>query len=112
MDYKKVKCEKTAVTRTMRDFNKKTDNVYKSVAIITKRANQISSELKEELSKKLSEFATTSDNLDEIFENKEQIEIAKFYERLPKSTLIAVHEFLNDEIYYRDPSKDEEGKFV
>jgi len=106
MDIKKVKTDTTAITRRMRDFNKHTDNVYETVAMLSKRANQISLEFKEELNKKISEFATTNDNLEEVFENREQIEIAKYYERLPKSTLVSVHEFLNDQIYYRNPARE------
>jgi len=110
MDYKKVKTEPVAVTRKMREFDKATGNIYESVSVISKRANQISLELKEELNKKLSEFTTANDNLEEVFENREQIEIAKFYEKLPKPTLIAVQEFLDDQIYYRNPSKEIEKK--
>nr|NQU91724.1 DNA-directed RNA polymerase subunit omega [Bacteroidota bacterium] len=106
MDYKKVKTDTTAITRRMRDFNVGTGNIYETVAMLSKRANQISLETKDELNKKISEFATSNDNLEEIFENREQIEIARFYERLPKPTLISVHEFLNDQIYYRNPSKE------
>ncbi len=110
MDYKKVKTEPVAVTRKMREFDKATGNIYESVSIISKRANQISLEIKEELNKKLSEFTTANDNLEEVFENREQIEIAKFYEKLPKPTLIAVQEFLDDQIYYRNPLKETEKK--
>jgi DNA-directed RNA polymerase subunit K/omega len=106
MDYKKVKTESEAVTRTAHKFNNLTGNIYETVVLLSKRANQISLELKDELGHKIEEFATTNDNLEEIFENKEQIEIAKFYERLPKPTLIAVHEYLNNQIYYRNPHKD------
>ncbi len=106
MDIKKIKTESTAVTRRMRDFDRLTGNVYETVALLSKRANQISLEVKEELNKKISEFATTNDNLEEVFENREQIEIAKYYEKLPKPTLIAIHEFLNDQIYYRNPAKE------
>jgi DNA-directed RNA polymerase subunit K/omega len=106
MDFKKVKTENTAVTRQKDQFYKGTGNIYETVAILSKRANQISTELKEELGKKISEFSSSSDNLEEIFENREQIELAKFYEKLPKPTLIAVHEFLNDQIYYRNPHKE------
>ncbi len=109
MDIKKVKTDTTAVTRRMRDFNQQTENVYETLAILSKRANQISLEFKEELNKKISEFATSSDNLEEVFENREQIEIAKYYERLPKPTLVSVHEFLNDLVYFRNPAK-ESGK--
>ena len=90
----------------MHHFNELTDNVYETVVLLSKRANQISLELKDELNHKIEEFATTNDNLEEIFENKEQIEIAKFYERLPKPTLIAVHEYLNDQIYFRNTHKE------
>lgn len=106
MDFKKVKTENTAVTRQKDLFYKGTGNIYETVAILSKRANQISTELKEELGKKISEFSSSSDNLEEIFENREQIELAKFYEKLPKPTLIAVHEFLNKQIYYRNPHKE------
>lgn len=107
-DYKKIKTESTAVTRRLRDFDKTTGNIYETVAMLSKRANQISLELKEELNKKIAEFASSSDNLEEVFENREQIEIAKFYERMPKPTLIAIQEFLEDQIYYRNPSKEKE----
>lgn len=107
MDYKKVKTDTTAVTRTIRDFDVDTANIYESVAILSRRANQISLEMKEELDQKIKEFSTSQDNLEEIFENREQIEIARYYERLPKSTLIAVYEFMNDKIYYRNPYKQE-----
>ena len=97
----------STITRDVRQLDTKTDNVYESLVIIAKRANQISNNLKEELNGKLSEFASSNDNLEEIFENREQIEISKHYERLPKPTLIAVDEFLNDKIYYRNPSKEQ-----
>ena len=106
MDYKKVKTDSEAVTRDTRKFSEPTENIYESIVILAKRANQIGLELKDELNRKIEEFATTSDNLEEIFENKEQIEIAKFYERLPKPTLIAVHEFLHNQIYFRNPHKE------
>lgn len=99
----------STVTRDVRQLDAKTDNIYESLVIIAKRANQISNNLKEELNGKLSEFASSNDNLEEIFENREQIEISKHYERLPKPTLIAVDEFLNDKIYYRNPSKEQQG---
>ena len=110
MDYKKIKTDTTAVTRRMRDFNNLTGNVYETLAVLSKRANQISLELKEELNKKISEFASSSDNLEEVFENREQIEIAKFYERLPKPTLMSVQEYLDEQIYYRNPSKEVQEK--
>lgn len=96
----------TTITRNLRDYDRETGNVYESLVVIAKRANQISSELKEELNGKLSEFNTSSDNLEEIFENREQIEISKYYERLPKPTLIALNEFQDKKIYHRNPSRD------
>jgi len=109
MDYKKVKTETTAVTRRISDFYEQTGNIYETVVVLSKRANQIGLELKEELNQKIEEFAPASDNLEEIFENREQIEIAKFYERMPKPTLIAVDEFLNHKIYMRNPHKEAGG---
>jgi DNA-directed RNA polymerase subunit K/omega len=97
----------TTVTRNVEAFEKTTGNVYEAISIIAKRANQISSELKDELNSKLSEFNTANDNLEEIFENREQIEISKYYERLPKPTLVAVQEFLDGKIYHRNPTKEE-----
>jgi len=106
MDYKKVKTDLEAVTRDTRKFSQDPSNIYETVVIISKRANQIGLELKDELGKKIEEFATTNDNLEEVFENKEQIEIARFYERLPKPTLLSVNEYLNDQIYFRNPHKE------
>ena len=97
------------ITRDLDALSKPTDNIYKSISIISKRAIQISSTVKEELSGKLAEFASTVDNLEEIFENREQIEISKFYERMPKPTAIAVEEFLYDKVLFRDPEKEEGG---
>ncbi len=111
MDYKKVKTNTEAITRTIRDFDDPTGNIYESIAIISKRANQISLEMNEELSKKIQEFATTQDNLEEIFENREQIEVARFYERLPKPTLIAVQEFMDRNTYFRNPEKSKIDEF-
>ena len=107
MDYKKTNAELTTTTRDLRELDLKTGNLYESIAIVSKRANQISSEIKEELTNKLAEFATSTDNLEEIFENREQIEISKFYERLPKSSLIAIQEFLDDKVYFRNPATEE-----
>ncbi len=105
MDYKKIKTEPTAVTRRVRDFDATTGNIYETVSILSKRANQISLEIKEEIDSKIADFSTPSDSLEEVFENREQIEIARFYEQLPKPTLLAVQEFLNGHIYYHNPSK-------
>ena len=112
MDFKMLKTETTVVTRQKDQFYRGTGNIYETVAILSIRANQIASMIKEELNEKIETFSsTTNDSLEEVFENKEQIEIAKFYERLPKPTLIAIHEFLNDEIYFRNPNKDEKNAF-
>lgn len=104
MDYKKSKAPVNTVTRNIMDLCDDTHNIYESVAIIAKRANQISLEIKQDLSKKLSEFASYNDSLEEVFENREQIEISRFYEKLPKPTLIATEEFVDKSIYWRDPS--------
>ena len=106
MDYKKTNADLTTTTRDLRDLDGKTGNLYESIAIISKRANQISAEMKEELTNKLAEFASNTDNLEEIFENREQIEISKYYERLPKPSLIAIQEFFDDKIYHRNPTTE------
>lgn len=109
MDYKKSKAPTNTVTHNLMDFCKGTDNIYESVAIMSKRANQISAKMKEDLARKLKEFASSNDNLEEVFENREQIEISRYYEKLPKPTLIAAQEFLDDQIYYRNPAKEKEN---
>ena len=106
MEYKNTQAARDTITRDMRDFEKGTDNTFETIAIIAKRANQIGADIKEELNSKLAEFATSSDNLEEIFENREQIEISKFYEALPKPVSMAVEEYLNDKIYFRNPAND------
>ncbi|MFT4544189.1 MAG: DNA-directed RNA polymerase subunit K/omega [Bacteroidia bacterium] len=108
MDYKNTEAARDTITRDMRDFETGTDNTFETIAIIAKRANQIGADIKEELNSKLAEFATTSDNLEEIFENREQIEISKFYEALPKPVAMAVEEYLNEKIYFRNPANDVE----
>lgn len=110
MDYKKIKTDHVAVTRNITDFMGESGNIYETVVILTKRSNQIALEIKEELGSKIEDFASTQDNLEEVFENREQIEIAKFYERLPKPSLLAIHEYLNKQIYIRNPLKDDEGE--
>lgn len=107
MDYKKTKAPVTTVTRNLNEVDTVTGNIYETVAIVSKRANQIGSELKEELNRKLEEFASYTDNLEEVFENREQIEISRFYERLPKPTLIAMQEFMDDQVYFRKPETEE-----
>ena len=106
MDFKKTNADQSTVTRDIRNFDAPTGNIYESISIISKRANQISSEMKEELSAKLADFASNSDNLEEIFENREQIEVSKYYEKLPKPALISINEFLEDKTYYRNPAND------
>lgn len=97
----------TTVTRDLRQLDINTDNIYESLVVISKRANQIGANLKEELHGKLAEFASSNDNLEEIFENREQIEISKYYERMPKASLIAIDEFIHDKVYHRNPSKEQ-----
>jgi len=106
MNFKKSNAEVTTVTRDLREIDSKTGNLYETLAVIAKRANQISAEMKEELNSKLAEFASSTDNLEEIFENREQIEISKYYEKLPKPTLIAIQEYQDDKIYFRKPSEE------
>ncbi|MAX78596.1 MAG: RNA polymerase Rpb6 [Crocinitomicaceae bacterium] len=105
MDYKKGNAAGSTITRNIREISKPTGNIYEAIAVVAKRADQISIEMKEELTSKLEEFASHTDNLEEIFENREQIEISKFYERLPKPTAISMEEFMNGEIYFRNPAK-------
>lgn len=107
MDYKKSKAPVNTVTRDLPDLWKETGNIYETVAIIAKRANQIAIEIKQDLSKKLAEFASYNDTLEEVFENREQIEISRYYEKLPKPTLLATQEYIEGNIYWRDPSNDE-----
>ena len=90
------------VTRKLVDFDRETGNVYKSINIISRRANQIASELKAELNRKLADFSSPTDTMEETFENREQIEISRYYERLPKPAIIATEEFLSGEIFYKE----------
>lgn len=106
MDYKKTKAPTDTVTRDIINLCEETGNIYESIAIIGKRANQISVDIKQELTQKLAEFSTSTDNLDEVFENREQIEISRFYEKLPKPTLIATQEFVDGKVYHRNVSKE------
>jgi len=110
MDYKKTKAPKNTLTRDMNQMTQKVGNVYETVAIISKRANQISQSLKRELDSKLQDFSVPQDALDESYENREQIEISRSYERMPKSTLIATQEFIDDELMYKVGSKDDQLK--
>jgi BioD-like phosphotransacetylase family protein len=108
MQYKNVNAEKTTVTRDVVNLEDKTGNLYQSIVAVSKRSNQISTQIKEELTQKLQEFATSTDSLEEVFENREQIEISKHYEKMPKSTAIAMQELLEDKIYLRKPEEDAE----
>ena len=107
MDYKKTQAPVTTITRDLDKMQEQTGNIYETVIVCSKRANQISVELKHELNEKLEEFTYYTDNLEEIFENREQIEISKFYERLPKPVLIAMQEYMDKKIYFRKPDKEE-----
>ena len=106
MDYRKTNAPTNMITRDMIKLCDQTGNVYETVAIIAKRANQISVEMKQDLEKKLQEFASVNDNLEEVFENREQIEISRYYEKLPKPTLIAAKEFEDGKVYFRNPAKE------
>lgn len=106
MDYKKSKAPVNTVTRDIMELCQETGNIYESVAIIAKRSNQISVEIKQDLNKKLAEFASYNDSLEEVFENREQIEISRYYEKLPKPTLLATEEFVEGNVYWRDPSRE------
>ncbi len=109
MDFKKTNAPTNTVTRDLVDYVKETDNIYESVAIIGKRSNQIAVEMKDELKQKLDEFSTSTDNLEEMFENREQIDISRYYERLPKPTLIAAQEFIEGKVYFRNPVKEKDN---
>ena len=109
MDYRKTNAPSNTVTRDMMKLSSDTGNVYETVAIISKRANQISVEMKQDLEKKLQEFASYNDNLEEVFENREQIEISRYYERLPKPAIIATEEFLDDELFFKENKEVKEA---
>lgn len=101
VDYKNMKADYEAITRNLSGFDKKTDSIYETVYIISKRSNQIAAEIKDELTQKIREFSTATDTLDEVFENREQINLAKYYEQIPKPTLLAIKEFEDNQIYYK-----------
>ena len=105
MDYRKSKAPSNTISRDMSKMWENTGNIYETVAIISRRSNQISSDMKRDLDKKLQEFASFNDNLEEVFENREQIEISRYYEKLPKPTLIATKEYEDNEIYWKNPIK-------
>ena len=110
MDYRKSNAPVSTVTRNLETLNKGTNNIYETVIVVSKRSNQISVEMKQELNKKLEEFASFTDNLEEVFENREQIEISKFYERLPKPTLIALQEFEEGKVFHKNPERTAKTK--
>lgn len=100
-DLKNTQAPVTTITFNRNEIDQKTDNIYEAISIVAKRAEQINTEIKKELLEKLEEFATYNDSLEEVFENKEQIEVSKFFERLPKPHALALQEWLEDKIYYR-----------
>ncbi len=106
MDLRRMKIEPNAVTRNLSELDASTGNIYETVVLLSKRANQIGNSVREELHQKINEFASSTDSLEEVFENREQIELAKFYEHLPKPTLISINEFLNGRVYYKNPNKE------
>ena len=110
MDYRKSKAPVNTVTRNIMDLCEDTGNIYETVAVISKRANQISAEIKQDLSKKLAEFASYNDSLEEVFENREQIEISRYYEKLPKATLLATQEFIEGNVVWRDLNKEPQNE--
>jgi DNA-directed RNA polymerase subunit K/omega len=110
MNFKNTNSERSTITRNTIDFEEKTGNVYETIVAMAKRSNQISVELKEELTSKLQEFASTTDNLEEVFENREQIEISKYYEKLPKPVAIAMSEMLEDKVYFRKYEEEDDDK--
>jgi len=112
MDYRKSNAPVTTMTRNLDMLNKGTENIYETVIVVARRANQIGVEMKQELNKKLEEFASYTDNLEEVFENREQIEISKFYERLPKPSLIALQEFEESKVFHRNPEKESKPKSI
>ena len=109
MDLKKIKAPVNTITYDRNKIEAPTGNIYEAISIISRRAEQINSEIKKELIEKLEEFATYNDSLEEIFENKEQIEVSKFYERLPKPYALAVQEWLDNKIYYRNTEDDNQA---
>tara|TARA_B100001250_G_scaffold85875_1_gene70977 strand:- start:9738 stop:10070 length:333 start_codon:yes stop_codon:yes gene_type:complete len=108
MKFKNTGAEKTTITRDVSKFNEKVENIFKAVTIIAKRSSQLNEKMKKELMEKLDEFAISQDQLDEVFENKEQIAVSKFYEGLPKPWAIAVKELLNDELYIREQNESDD----
>lgn len=106
MDFKKINAPSNTITHDMNSLCEKVGNVYEVVSIVAKRANQIDAEIKKELDEKLQEFSQQSDNIEEVFENREQIEISRYYEKLPKATLMATKEFEDGKVFYKNPLKE------
>ncbi len=109
MDNKKNRASNRTITRNTADFSKGTENIYETVAILSKRANQIAADQKRELYKKIEEFTSSIDTMDEIYENREQIEIVRHYEQMPKPTLSATQEYIDDKLYFRNPAKEDQN---
>lgn len=107
MEEKKKKTPNTTITRNTAEFSQMTDNIYETVAVLTKRANQISIEEKKELHKKIEEFSNNNDGIDEYYENREQIDVVRRFEQMPKPTLVATEEYLEHQLYYRNPAKED-----
>ena len=110
MAYKDSTAERTTTTRSLRELESETSNIYETITVLSKRSNQINVEMKEELNQKLDEFATSTDNLEEIFENREQIEVSRYYERLPKSGAIAIQELENEKIFWKSPENEDSNE--
>ncbi|MBR7068291.1 MAG: DNA-directed RNA polymerase subunit omega [Bacteroidales bacterium] len=110
MDVKKINAASSTITRDLNKLDKDTENIYETVNIIAKRANQVGAEIKQDLNRKLEEFAFYTDNLEEVFENREQIDISKFYEKLPKPTLIATQEFIDGKLRYTEKPAETTGE--
>ena len=107
INYKNTNAERSTITRDVEFLDVNTGNIYKAIDAISKRSDQISIEMQDELVRKLAEFASTTDNLEEIFENREQIEISKFYEQLPKPAMIAIQEFIEEKMYIKEPKSED-----
>ena len=108
MKFKKTGAQKSTITRDVDDFVEKTENIFQAVSVMAKRSSQVNEKMKDELMEKLQEFAISQEQLDEVFENQEQIAVSRFYESLPKPWAIAMKELLNDELYMRDASASED----
>lgn len=109
MEAKKTRPINTTITRDTAQFSEGTNNIYETVAVLSKRSNQIATDMKRELHKKIEEFSSSIDTMDEIYENREQIEVVRHYEQMPKPTLMATQEYLNGDIYFRNPAKEDKN---